>query len=120
MEHHVSKDLLNSRYSASALGGKGGMVVALSSGRHLFFHAVGEGTGKQIESIGAAHGSSGASIVSMLVRGAANYGVRWDVVGWGGREVFCCMCVYLLDMRQLTRGYFLERLIELCCRRSAA
>ncbi|CAN0107386.1 unnamed protein product, partial [Laminaria digitata] len=66
MEHHISKDLLNSRYSASALGGKGGTVVALSSGRHLFFHAVGEGTGKQIESIGAAHGSSGASIVSML------------------------------------------------------
>lgn len=71
MEHHISKDLLNSRYSASALGGKEGTVVALSSGRHLFFHAVGEGSGKQIESIGAAHGSSGASIVSMLVRGGS-------------------------------------------------
>lgn len=89
MEHHVSKDLLNSRYSASALGGKGGTVVALSSGRHLFFHAVGEETGKQIESIGAAHGSSGASIVSMLVRGAVKYGagcygLGWVGVWWGG------------------------------------
>lgn len=41
-------------------------VVALSSGRHIFFHAVGDGTGKQIESVGAAHGSSGTTILSML------------------------------------------------------
>ncbi|CAN0109004.1 unnamed protein product, partial [Scytosiphon promiscuus] len=69
MEHHASKDVLNSKYSASALGGgeNGGKpVVALSSGRHIFFHAVGDGTGKQIESVGAAHGSSGTSILSML------------------------------------------------------
>eukprot|EP00903_Cladosiphon_okamuranus_P009693 g9222.t1 len=66
MEHHASKDALNSKYSASALGGKGGRVVALSSGRHIFFHAVGDGTGKQIESVGAAHGSSGTTVLSML------------------------------------------------------
>lgn len=68
MEHHASKDLMNSKYSASALGGKDGKVVALASGRHIFFHAVGEGTGKQIESVGAAHGSSGTLVLSMLVR----------------------------------------------------
>ncbi|CAN0388747.1 unnamed protein product, partial [Hapterophycus canaliculatus] len=67
MEHHPSKDVLNSKYSASALGGSSGKpVVALSSGRHVFFHAVGDGTGKQIESVGAAHGSSGTTILSML------------------------------------------------------
>ncbi|CAM9370706.1 unnamed protein product [Ascophyllum nodosum] len=66
LEKHVSKDMLNSQFSASALGGtEGKIVVALASGRHIFFHAVGEGTGKQIESIGAAHGSSGTSILSM-------------------------------------------------------
>lgn len=68
MEHHASKDLVNSKYSASALGGTDGKVVALAAGRHIFFHAVGEGTGKQIESVGAAHGSSGSAIISMEVR----------------------------------------------------
>lgn len=78
MEHHVSKDVLNSRFSASALGGAGFKVVALSSGRHIFFYAVGEGTGKQVESIGAAHGSSGMSILSMQVRNAVK-----RIAGWG-------------------------------------
>lgn len=67
MERHASKDLVNSKYSACALGGTNSNVAALSSGRHMFFHAVGEGTGKQVESIGAAHGSSGSSILSMQV-----------------------------------------------------
>ncbi|CAM9281350.1 unnamed protein product [Pylaiella littoralis] len=68
MEHHTSGDLANSKYSASALGGAdgNGNVVALSSGRHIFFHAVGEGTGRQVESVGAAHGSSGTTVLSML------------------------------------------------------
>ncbi|CAN0556079.1 unnamed protein product, partial [Ectocarpus sp. 12 AP-2014] len=66
MEQHASKDTMNSKYSAAALGGEDAKVVALSSGRHIFFFAVGEGSGKQVESVGAAHGSSGTSILSML------------------------------------------------------
>ncbi|CAM9124805.1 unnamed protein product [Sphacelaria rigidula] len=65
LERHASLDQLNSRYSACALGGKGGKVLALSSGRHLFFYITGEGSGKQLESVGAAHGSLGAAILSM-------------------------------------------------------
>lgn len=84
MEHHVSKDILNSRFSASALGGTGFKIIALSSGRHIFFYAVGEGTGKQVESIGAAHGSSGMSILSMQVRNSLK---RIACLGGGG-EVF--------------------------------
>lgn len=67
LERHASLDQLNSRYSACALGGKGGKVLALSSGRHLFFYITGEGSGKQLESVGAAHGSLGAAILSMEV-----------------------------------------------------
>ncbi|CBJ33400.1 conserved unknown protein [Ectocarpus siliculosus] len=66
MEQHACKDAMNSKYSAAALGGEDAKVVALSSGRHIFFFAVGEGSGKQVESVGAAHGSSGTSILSML------------------------------------------------------
>lgn len=67
IERHASSDKLNSRYSACALGGNGGNVLALASGRHLFFHATSEKTGKQLESVGAAHGSSGVAILSMAV-----------------------------------------------------
>lgn len=65
LERHQSADKLNSRYSACALGGKEGKVLALASGRHLFFHATAEKSGKQLESVGAAHGSSGVAILSM-------------------------------------------------------
>lgn len=69
LERHASKDQLNSRYSAAALGGTDKRkVVALASGRHIFFNVVGEGTGKQLDSVGAAHGSAGAAILTMQVR----------------------------------------------------
>lgn len=84
MEQHISKDAANSKYSACALGA-GGKVAALCSGRHMFFHAVGEGTGKQIESVGAAHGSSGALILSVQVRGV----MVWDL----GPLIGCGCCV---------------------------
>ena len=96
LEKHVSKDMLNSQFSASALGGtEGKIVVALASGRHIFFHAVGEGTGKQIESIGAAHGSSGTSILSMEVRGEAGQLSEsriWREAGVRTRRRFCFRC----------------------------
>lgn len=69
LERHVSKDLKNYEYSCLALGGGGSRtVVALACGCHMFFHVVGEGTGKQIDSVGAAHGSPRAAILSMQVR----------------------------------------------------
>ncbi|CAM9596808.1 unnamed protein product [Choristocarpus tenellus] len=65
LEQHPSKDLLNSQYSGCALG-LDGTVAALASGRHLFFHRVGitgDRAGKQVESVGAAHGSKGSAIL---------------------------------------------------------
>lgn len=87
LERHVSKDLLNSRYSAAALGGSGSrMVVALASGRHMFFHAVGEGSGKQLESVGAAHGSAGAAILSMQVRCVTS----GSGSSTSSKSIYCC------------------------------
>ncbi|CAM9617571.1 unnamed protein product [Discosporangium mesarthrocarpum] len=67
LEEHISTDLHNNSYSGLALG-LNGSVVALSCKRHLFFHAVGirgEWSGRQVESVGVAHGSKGTNILRM-------------------------------------------------------